>query len=162
MFALRCNQRFIDKPAKKIFFTVDSSDTPINYAFMEGPGGIVGSGRIEVFRDDCCIVEIMQKIASCLQTESCGKCLFCREGTHQMSDILADIAKNRGQSGDIDLLIELGEAMKINCLCLLGRTAAVPLLGSISQFHDDYDTHLKGKCRKSGNQPLKIVRSEYP
>jgi len=137
-------------PAGNIFCP-DSLDVRIDYGTMEESGGIMSSGRIEVFSSDSCIVEIMQRITAYFQTESCGKCLFCREGTYQMSGILEDIAENRGQSGDIDLLIELSEAMKINCLCSLGRTAPNPVLSSFTVFHDNYDAHLKGKCLKAGN-----------
>lgn len=133
------------------FIGPDSLDVRVDYDMMKELGGTMGSAGIEVFSDDSCIVETTQKILSSLQAESCGKCLFCREGTYQMADILEDIAENKGKSGDIDLLIELGQAMKINCLCSLGRNAPNPFLSSIRLFPEDYNAHVKGKCLKTGN-----------
>jgi len=84
-------------------------------------------------------------IISYLQTQSCGKCVFCREGSYQMADILKDISEQMGKPQDLDLLIELGEAMKSGCICGLGQTAPNPVLSSIKLFHNEYDVHIKEK-----------------
>jgi NADH-quinone oxidoreductase subunit F len=87
-----------------------------------------------------------------LQTQSCGKCVFCREGTYQMLDILNDIADNKGKDEDLDLLSELGEGMKTGSICGLGRTAPAPVLSSIKLFRSDYDAHIKEKrCGVNNN-----------
>jgi NADH:ubiquinone oxidoreductase subunit F (NADH-binding) len=86
----------------------------------------------------------MKKI-SYLHEQSCGKCVFCREGTFQMSDIMEDISKGNGGPQDIDLLNEIGEQMKTGCICDLGRTAANPVLSSIELFRDEYEVHIKEK-----------------
>jgi len=86
---------------------------------------------------------------SYLQAESCGKCVFCREGTYQIADILNDIADNKGKPEDLDMLMELGEGMKTGSICGLGRTAPNPVLSSLELFRGDYDAHIKGgKCPK--------------
>ncbi len=127
------------------YFAGDSLDTPISYEAMEETDAIIGSGTIEVFSSDCCAVEIARDAAAYLQAESCGKCVFCREGTYQMVDILNDISDNKGKEEDLDLLNELAEGMKTGSICGLGRTAPAPVLSSMKLFHSDYDVHIKEK-----------------
>jgi NADH:ubiquinone oxidoreductase subunit F (NADH-binding) len=127
------------------YFAVDSLDLQVDYETIEEAGSIIGSGTVEVFDSDSCAVEMTKDIISYLQTQSCGKCVFCREGTYQMSDILKDISDYMGKPQDLDLLNELGEEMKIGCICGLGRTAPNPVLSSITLFRHEYDAHIKGK-----------------
>ena len=79
------------------------------------------------------------------QLESCGKCIQCRWGTKQMLGILEDITSGRGRLDDIDLLIELSEAVKNGSRCGLGQTAPNPVLTTLRYFYDEYETHVEDK-----------------
>jgi len=127
------------------YFNADSLDIQVDYKTMEEAGSIIGSGTVEVFDSDSCAVEMTKDIISYIHTQSCGKCVFCREGSYQMSDILKDISEHLGKPQDLDLLIELGEEMKIGCICGLGRTAPNPVLSSIQLFRKEYEVHIKEK-----------------
>jgi NADH-quinone oxidoreductase subunit F len=134
------------------YFAAGSLDIPISYEAIIEAGSIIGSGTVEVFGSNSCAVEMARDVISYIQTQSCGKCVFCREGSYQMLNILEDISKNVGKPQDVDLLIELGEAMKLGCICALGRTAPNPVLSSIKLFQNDYDAHIKGKrCPSDGS-----------
>ena len=133
------------------YFNADSLDIHLDYETVREAGSIIGSGTVEVFGSDTCAVEMTRDVISYLQTQSCGKCVFCREGSHQMSDILQDIAEGKGEPRDLELLTELGEAMKIGCICSLGRTASNPVLSSMRLFDSDYSAHIRGKkCPSNG------------
>ncbi len=133
------------------FFTGDSLDTPISYETTEAAEAIIGSGTIEVFSNDRCAVEIARDAMVYLQEESCGKCVFCREGTYQMVDILSDIFNNIGKQEDLDLISEITEGMKTGSICGLGKTAPAPVLSSMKLFPGDYEAHIKEKrCGVTG------------
>jgi NADH:ubiquinone oxidoreductase subunit F (NADH-binding) len=127
------------------YFADDSLDIPVSYEAIEEAGSIMGSGTIKVYDSDSCAVEMARDVISYLQTQSCGECVFCREGTYQMADILNDICEGKGKPEDLDLLIELGKGMKSGSICGLGLTAPAPVLSSIRIFGGDYEAHLKGK-----------------
>jgi NADH-quinone oxidoreductase subunit F len=127
------------------FFTRDFLDTPVSYEAMAEADAIIGSGTIEVYDNDSCAVEMARDVMAYLQAESCGKCVFCREGTYQMLDILTDIADNKGKEADLDLLQEIAEGMKTGSICGLGCTAPAPVLSSLELFRNDYDAHIKEK-----------------
>ena len=64
-----------------------------------------------------------------------------------MLDILEDITEGKGRPGDIELLLELAEAVKAGSLCGLGQTAPNPVLTTIRYFRDEYEAHVNhGQC----------------
>ena len=118
-------------------------DSPVEYESLAAAGSIMGSGGMVVLDEDNCMVDMAKYFLSFTQLESCGKCIPCRWGTKQMLDILEDITNGKGQLEDIDLLIELGEAVKAGSLCGLGQTAPNPVLSTIRYFRDEYESHIK-------------------
>ena len=122
-------------------------DMPVDYEKLAEAGSIMGSGGMVVMDEDICMVDIARYFVEFTQNESCGKCVPCRLGTKQMLSILNRITGGQGKPGDIDLLGELGSAMKKGALCGLGQTAPNPVLTTIRYFRDEYEAHIKrGKC----------------
>ena len=120
-------------------------DSPVDYESLAAAGSIVGSGGMVVMDEDDCMVDVARYFLTFTQLESCGKCIPCRWGTKQMLDILEDIVAGRGRPGDIELLLELGEAVKNGSLCALGGTAPNPVLTTIRYFRDEYEAHINEK-----------------
>jgi NADH-quinone oxidoreductase subunit F len=120
-------------------------DSPVDYESLAAAGSIVGSGGMVVMDEDNCMVDVARYFLTFTQLESCGKCIQCRWGTKQMLDILKDIVSGNGREGDIELLLELGDAVKNGSLCALGGTAPNPVLTTIRYFRDEYEAHIKEK-----------------
>ena len=120
-------------------------DTPVDYESLTGAGSIMGSGGMVVMDDRTCMVDIARFFLDFTQQESCGECVPCRLGTRQMLDILNDITQGRGKPDDIDLLLEVGRAVKAGSLCGLGQTAPNPVLTTIRYFRDEYEAHINEK-----------------
>jgi NADH-quinone oxidoreductase subunit F len=130
------------------YLPASSLDLPIDYEHLSAAGTIMGSGGILVIDGDACIVDQAKCSLSFIQNESCGKCVFCRDGTMQMTAILTDITEGRGKAQDIDLLLELGEGLKLGSQCDLGRTAPNPVLTAIRYFREELEAHIKDrKCQ---------------
>jgi NADH-quinone oxidoreductase subunit F len=118
-------------------------NSPVDYETLASAGSIMGSGGMVVMDEDTCMVDMARFFLAFTQLESCGKCIPCRWGTKQMLDILEDITNGRGRPDDIDLLIELSEAVKVGSRCGLGQTAPNPVLSTIRYFRDEYESHIK-------------------
>ncbi len=127
------------------FFKVDTPEVIFDYEFLKSAGAILGSGTIEAFDSSSCAVEMAMEKAAYLSTQSCGKCVFCREGTVQIAQVLKDINGNQGKPKDLDLIVELGELMKVSSICGLGKTAANPALSSLRLFPGEFESHIKEK-----------------
>ena len=81
------------------------------------------------------------------RNESCGKCVPCRVGTVQMTDILAGIAAGRGRREDFDLIDDLSHAMAETSICGLGQLAPAPIRSVIRHFREEIEAHvLRREC----------------
>ncbi len=120
-------------------------ELPVDYEHLTAAGSIMGSGGMIVADSDTCMVDLAKYFLSFTQAESCGECVLGREGTMQMLEILTDITEGRGKPEDIDLLLELSEAVKSGSLCALGGTAPNPVLTTIRYFREEYEAHINEK-----------------
>jgi NADP-reducing hydrogenase subunit HndC len=104
--------------------------------------------------EDNCMVDMAKYFLSFTQTESCGKCVPCREGTKRMLDILEKITAGQGTEEDLVLLEELSSMVVESSLCALGGSAPNPVLTTLKYFREEYEAHVKEKrcpahaCRK--------------
>jgi NADH-quinone oxidoreductase subunit F len=120
-------------------------NTPVDYESLAELGTIMGSGGFVVMDEDTCMVDLAKFFLEFVQSESCGKCAPCRIGTKRMLEILQRISRGEGKEGDIELLEELGHAIKESALCGLGQSAPNPVLSTIKYFRHEYETHIKDK-----------------
>ncbi|MBI5584913.1 MAG: NAD(P)H-dependent oxidoreductase subunit E [Deltaproteobacteria bacterium] len=124
-------------------------------------GITLGSGTLNVSDQTACAVDLARKALEFAREESCGQCLFCREGTRQMEEILTDITEGRSRPEDLDLLLDLGEGLKLGSSCSLGRTAPDAFLTTFRHFPEEYETHIREKrCRAGVCRPLSGGTSE--
>jgi len=136
-------------------------DMPVDYEKLTEAGSIMGSGGMVVLDEDTCMVDIARYFLEFTQAESCGKCAPCRLGTRQMHRILESICAGNGRDGDVELLREIGEAVKRGSLCGLGQTAPNPVLTTIRYFRGEYEAHIKRKkcpaavCREIVGAPCR-------
>ncbi|MHB9028430.1 MAG: NADH-ubiquinone oxidoreductase-F iron-sulfur binding region domain-containing protein, partial [Candidatus Latescibacterota bacterium] len=120
-------------------------DTPVDYDSLNAAGSIMGSGGMVVMDENNCMVDFARFFLNFARKESCGKCAPCRLGTNQMMLILEDITRGKGTPEDIDLLVEMADAVKKGSLCGLGQTAPNPVLTTIRYFLDEYKAHVIDK-----------------
>jgi NADH:ubiquinone oxidoreductase subunit F (NADH-binding) len=126
-------------------------DLPIDYENLAKVGSIVGSGGMVVMDEKNCMVDIARYFLNFTQSESCGKCTPCRLGTKAMLDILERITHGRGKEGDIALLTEIAEGVKMGSLCGLGQTAPNPVLTTLKYFREEYEEHIRDKKCRAGS-----------
>jgi len=130
-------------------------NVPVDYESLQELGAIMGSGGMIVMDENTCMVDIARFFLEFIQEESCGKCPPCRIGTKRMLEILTRITEGKGEEGDIERLIKLGENIKKTALCGLGQTAPNPVLSTIRHFREEYEQHIKYKyCPASVCQAL--------
>ena len=118
-------------------------DLPVDYDTLREAGSIMGSGGMIVMDHTSSMVDVARYFMEFCMDESCGKCVPCRAGTHQMHGLLDKIAKGQGTDKDLALLEEMCEVVKAMSLCGLGQTAPNPVLSTLRHFRDEYLTKLQ-------------------
>lgn len=135
-------------------------DLAIDYDSLIAAGAMMGSGGLVVMDEDTCMVDVAKFFLNFTQSESCGKCTPCREGTKRMLEVLTRITEGQGREGDIELLEELARNIKETALCGLGQTAPNPVLSTLKYFRHEYEAHIKekrcpaGACEKLANYEI--------
>ena len=135
-------------------------DLSIDYDSLTAAGAMMGAGGLVVMDEDTCMVDVAKFFLNFTQSESCGKCTPCREGTKRMLEVLTRITEGQGREGDIELLEELARNIKETALCGLGQTAPNPVLSTLKYFRHEYEAHIKekrcpaGACEKLANYEI--------
>ena len=126
-------------------FTEDELDIPFTYSKLMGQGTMLEIAKLEVYNAETCIVNWSYNKMLENSKETCGKCVYCREGIYQLYRIIKDATLGRGKEGDIDLAMELCETIEAGTLCDFGKTAANPLHTAIQKFNDEFQKHIERK-----------------
>jgi NADH-quinone oxidoreductase subunit F len=125
-------------------------NVPMDYESLQELGAIMGSGGLIIMDEDSCMVDVARFFLEFVQDESCGKCPPCRIGTKRMLEIVTRICEGRGEEGDVEKLIRLGNMIKDTALCGLGQSAPNPVLSTIRHFRHEYDQHIRQKHCTAG------------
>jgi NADP-reducing hydrogenase subunit HndC len=132
------------------FIPASLLDLPVDYERLQEAGAIMGSGGMIVMDEDSCIVDVAKYFLAFTNDESCGKCTSCREGSEALYRILDRISRGEGQEGDIELLKELGEAVRDASLCGLGQSLPNPVLSAVDHFRNEFESHIRDKVCPAG------------
>jgi len=135
----------------------DLLDLPVDYESLGRVGAIMGSGGMVVMDEGTCMVDVARFFLSFTQSESCGKCTPCREGTKRMLEILERITQGQGVPEDINTLEQLANVIKNTALCGLGQTCPNPVLSTLRYFRHEYEAHINDKrCPAKVCKPLLV------
>ena len=111
----------------------------------------MGSGGMVVMDEDNCMVDVARYFVEFTHSESCGKCMPCREGLDKALRILNDDHPRQGApKRDLDTLDELGRMIRDTSLCGLGQTAPNPVLTTLRYFRDEYEDHIRAQRCHAG------------
>ncbi len=108
-------------------------------------------GSVMVFGPDRDVLKIAEKFMEFFVEESCGYCTPCRVGNVLLKEKLEQILAGKGETSDLAYLQELGETVKIASRCGLGQTSANPVLTTLKNFRQAYETLLNHP--EPGRQP---------
>jgi NADH-quinone oxidoreductase subunit F len=126
-------------------------DVRTDYEELQKYGAIMGSGGLVVMDEGTCMVDLAKFFMEFIQSESCGKCIPCREGTKRMLEILDSMTHNRHQEAENDALRRFQGVMELerlanvirdSSLCGLGQTAPNPVLATLRWYRDEYEAHV--------------------
>lgn len=105
----------------------------------------IENGVLRVLGKNDCIVSETQKKLLASRRQSCGKCVFCREGLLQLEAMQKDIADGKGKEEYLEFTREIGESMGFSTPCTMGQNSARVALSAVNLFEPEYTAHIKKK-----------------
>lgn len=122
-------------------------DVPMENDALAKIDSMLGSAGVMVMDEDTCLLEMLMTTLRFFHHESCGQCTPCREGTGWLDKILHRMLNGKGMKSDIDNMVEIANGIMGNTICALGDAAAMPVLGYIKRFREEFESHVMyGKC----------------
>ena len=100
-------------------------------------------GTVEVLGDGRCILEFVGKRTQFAADTNCGRCVPCREGSTQLTELLRDV-----YDGDYDApsIEELVRVMDGSSICEFGVNAGRPARTAMDAFDAEFLAHADGRC----------------
>ncbi len=136
-------------------------NTPVDYESLAALGSIMGSGGMVVMDTDNCMVDVARYFLEFTTSESCGKCIPCRDGLQQASRLLKHITRGQAHADDIERLEDLGTMIRDSSLCGLGQTGPNPLLTTLKYFRREYEQHIQvNRCYSGVCQEIQLSPCE--
>jgi NADH-quinone oxidoreductase subunit F len=118
------------------FVGPDALDVPLTFEATRAIGATIGSGVVLVFDETADMVGALRRIARFFRDESCGQCVPCRVGTVRQEELLARLASGRAngtRDAELQLLRDIGQAMRDASICGLGQTASSAIESALRQ-----------------------------
>ncbi len=139
----------------------DEIDVGMDFDQLAKAGTMLGSAGIVVLDETVSIVEFALRTIKFYQHESCGWCIPCREGTDWLKKTITRVYQGQGVSKDLDNIKYLAENMMGRTFCPLGDAAAMPTIGFITKFRNEFEAFLSENPPTPGlilQQPPNLVQ----
>jgi NADH-quinone oxidoreductase subunit F len=149
------------------WFFPEQLDLPLDIDVVAANGSSLGSG-IMVMNNSVCAVQMAHNLTRFFASESCGKCVPCREGGAWAERIMGRIADGAGRIEDLAMLDEIcelvspgpfpragwelrGEApipfpYRQTTICGLGPSTMSALKSTLHRFRNEYIAHVEQAC----------------
>ena len=119
------------------FVSPKELDTPLTFEGTRAIGATLGSGVVMLFDASVDLRRILARIAAFMRDESCGQCVPCRVGTIRQEEALHRLIEGHSLGGvgaEVQLIREMGQAMRDASICGLGQTASSALESALNRW----------------------------
>lgn len=132
------------------YLPASMADVRLDFKSLADAGSMLGSGALVVCAEGTCMLDMALNATRFFRNESCGKCVPCRVGSQKMVDLLTGWTMGEGSSGDMGLVDELSDALRLTSICGLGQVVPAPISSVLKHFREEVDAHLSRRECPSG------------
>jgi formate dehydrogenase beta subunit len=125
-------------------------DVHLDFKSLADAGSMLGSGAVVVCAEPTCMLDMALSATQFYRNESCGKCVPCRVGSQKMVDILSGWSQGHGAPGDMALVDELSNALRLTSICGLGQVVPAPIASVLKYFREEVEAHISRRECPSG------------
>lgn len=132
--------------------TPDQAQMVVDQLYHDMERRIIASGP------GLCPVDMSLNFLTLCHAQTCGKCVPCRIGLGQLSNLMRGILDGKGKMEDLDVLEKTAEIIENTASCAIGTHAARLVLTGLRGFRDDYIEHIQNRrCLGNMEQPVPCV-----
>jgi NADH-quinone oxidoreductase subunit F len=113
-------------------------DVPMGVDTFRALGTMLGTCCAIVMDSSTNMVDACRNLMHFYAHESCGQCTPCREGTGWLHNVLDNLCAGKGRLEDVELLVDIANNMMGNTICAFADGTAMPMLGFIQKFRDEF------------------------
>ncbi len=124
----------------------DNGSFSLDFDSLRNAGAGLGTGSMIAISKDRCMVDVMENVESFFERESCGKCMPCRYGTHELSKLFENLKKGAATENEVTAAKETAMVMLKGSICGLGQASAKMFLDSVKYFNEEIRNHTAGDC----------------
>lgn len=99
--------------------------------------------RVKATPPGVCPIAVQLAFLQCSLSQTCGKCVPCRDGLAQLEDMMRSILEGRADMDTFHDMIALGEMIRDSADCAIGYEAARVVLESTQLFREEYISHIR-------------------
>ncbi len=150
------NGKIVDERDKDLDQRTDLEELDLPAKFGSGDlKAMIGWAGLVIVDPEVDLIGALKEFYSCVQNESCGRCIPCRAGSKVISDRLENLISGKGTGQDLEFLGELAVLIRDGSLCELGVSSPLPLLHALEHFKEDF------KACLNGNRPAVGKTDQY-
>ena len=140
--------------------TSDQLDCALSYEGFAAIGSGLGAAGFMVFDDTACMVEVARQCSQFLATESCGQCPPCKQGSTEITRLLAAIQAGTGRDADLAELHAWLTKVTDGNRCYLAVEEQQLVSSILRSFPEEVALHLElGRCPHPRPIELPLLRS---
>ena len=114
--------------------------------------------RIAASPPGLCPVDLAKSFLDLCHAQTCGKCVPCRIGLGQLSELMEQVLKGEATMETISIIERMARVIVNSADCAIGRDAARLVLDGVQGFRDDYEEHiLRHRCLGGMREPVPCV-----
>ena len=114
--------------------------------------------RISASPPGLCPVDMALSFLRLSHAQTCGKCVPCRVGLGQLTELLESVLDSTATPETIDLIEKTARVIQDTADCAIGYEAARMVLQGVQGFREDYLSHVEhGRCLFGWDHPVPCV-----
>ena len=114
--------------------------------------------RIVASPPGICPVDITRAFIEMCHAQTCGKCVPCRVGLHQLKHMITNVLNGDADYEILDLIEETSLSIMQTADCAIGSEAAKMVWRMVHTCRDDFEAHIRNKrCSCAISQPVPCV-----
>ena len=101
--------------------------------------------RMNSYPPGMCPLVLYRSLLQISMNQSCGKCVPCRDGLVEVKKMLNSILNGDAEPDTVDKMRNMCRMIRQTADCVVGVSAADLILDSLTEFEDEYNSHIHNR-----------------